>query len=442
MPQWKPPTDTNLPAVPPAGAQLSPHQKWVAKQLSEQKDLSPRQQAWLEATRRNQKGDPTDPRETVPKVTAEQSAAASNRMGLSGLPGMQGMSEAPRPTGPIRSPLPSQTPAPPPTQPGPPPPAASSTRQNSMGVRRRRKVTEEETEEFDANSQAHHPAEAPPMQPPPPPPSSYEADRFGDPDDDGFGDEEEEEEEEAPEIDRPRSRDYPPPRHIQPYDARTDVMIEKFGQVANQMIFVVKENNYMAQQSAAESRKSAEMIRENANSMLKMMQEASAGMIRTFQENATAMMAVSVNMVKQADARRDSAEASQLRAMETYQNALTREAEAKIAVAQAEFEREQANALVDQVNEANEANAGANADGEASEESEGMIASLLGKGMQNMAGPLVDQVVTGVMNALGANGPKLNEDMVKSIAKSTADAIFENRAKAKAAATAATPPKS
>jgi ElaB/YqjD/DUF883 family membrane-anchored ribosome-binding protein len=305
-----------------------------------------------------------------------------------------------------------------------------------MGVRRRRKVTEEEEEEFDANSQAHHPAEAPPAQPPPPPPSTYEGDGMGDDDDDDgddpFGDDDANEE---PEIERPRDRSYPPPRGIQPYDHRTDVMIEKFGQVANQMIYVVKENNFMAQQSAAESRKAADMIRENANSMLKTMQEASAAMIRTFQENATKMMEVSVSMVVQADKRRDAAEESQLKAMETYQNALTREAQAEIAIAQANSAIEQVNAQGDDADEAP-------AEAAASEETEGLITSLIGKGMANAAGPILDQIVSGVMSSLGANGPKLTQENVESIVQGTVKSMMEQRRKNQSAPVPPAQPKS
>lgn len=430
MPQWKPPIDTNLPAVPASGTPLSPHQKWVAKQLSEMKDLSARQQAWLDATRRNQKGLPGDPRNMVPKATAAQAAQAMGQVGAAGI------AEAPSPLvsseRPPMRPLPSQTPA----SPSGASVGASSTRQNSMGVRRRRKVTEEEEEEFDANSQAHHPAEAPPAQPPPPPPSTYEGDGMGDDDDDDgddpFGDDDANEE---PEIERPRDRSYPPPRGIQPYDHRTDVMIEKFGQVANQMIYVVKENNFMAQQSAAESRKAADMIRENANSMLKTMQEASAAMIRTFQENATKMMEVSVSMVVQADKRRDAAEESQLKAMETYQNALTREAQAEIAIAQANSAIEQVNAQGDDADEAP-------AEAAASEETEGLITSLIGKGMANAAGPILDQIVSGVMSSLGANGPKLTQENVESIVQGTVKSMMEQRRKNQSAPVPPAQPKS
>lgn len=434
MPQWKPPTDTNLPAVSPPGTTLSPHQRWVAKQLSEMPELSPRQQAWLDQTRRNQKGAATDPRETVPKANTDQAAAAANRIGLSGL-GDSPIS-APRPIGHGRPPLPSQTP-----ESAHPP--ASTTRQNSMGVRRRRKITEEEEEEFDANSQANHPAENPPQPPPPPPPDSYDAGMFGDDDSDDSDEddiEEEEEEDEPDEVLRPRDRNYPPPRALQPYDARTDVMIEKFGQVANQMIFVTKENNFMAQQSAAESRKAADMIRENANSMMKMMQEASSEMMRTFQENTTKMMDISVRMVQQADARRDAAEASQIRAMETYQTALTREAEAQIAIAQAARDTENAEAALEMAGNqpaAPEAPAEEN-------ETESMISSFIGKGVANAAGPIVDQLVAGVMNGLGVNGPKLNEDMVKNIVestvKSTISGMRDARRKSQEAAQNPTPP--
>lgn len=427
MPQWKPPTDTNLPSVPPPGTRLSPHQQWVAKQLREMPERSPRQQQWLDATIRNQKGEPTDPRETVPKATPAQAESAAHRVGMGPINDPTRL-----PLGQSRSPMPSQAQE--------APPVASSSRQNSMGVRRRRKVTEEEEEEFDANSQAHHPVtDTPPPPPPQPPPDSYEPENFGDDDDDDDDDFEEDDDDDEPEIERPRDRSYPPPRTIQPYDARTDVMIEKFGQVANQMIHVVKENSYMAQQSAAESRKAADMIRENANAMLQSMQENSAAMIRTFQENASKMMETSVKMVVQADARRDAAEASQLRAMETYQTALTREADARVKIAEATAAIKRAKEVEDLIEEVPaEDPEGEEGEGE---ETEGMIAGLIGKGIANSAGPIIDQVVAGVMSALGANGPKLNEENVKSIVDSTVKSMFESRRKAKAAAQSAEPPK-